>query len=114
MLVISSNLKERAEPRSASPYLVYSPYFKKSLKPMQWAHIDTWRNFHKTHGDRLSGTYYFINKKRGYREALDSDPEDRVEVITNQVSLSEKSWGDMVRESCRRRKLNSNWNDQNK
>lgn len=28
MLVISSNLKERAGPRSASPYLVYSPYFK--------------------------------------------------------------------------------------
>ena len=82
----------------------------KPIKPMQWSHIDSWRNHNKKHGERLSGKYFFINRKKGYRSALDSDPDDRIQTITHQVSLQIKSWGEMVRESSRRRKLNPHWN----
>ena len=79
-------------------------------KPMQWSHIDLWRNYHKTYGERLSGTYFFISRKKGYRKAFDSDPIERVKAFTHQLSFPLKSWGQMVRESSRRRKFNHEWN----
>lgn len=83
------------------------------INPMQWAHIDSWRNFHKNYGERLSGNYYYINRNKGYRTAKDTDPEDRVYTLTHQITFPQKSWEQMARETSRRRKLNPNWNDQN-
>ena len=60
-------------------YFEFSPII--SIKPMQWSHIDSWRNYHKKNDDE-------------YLE----------------LSFPLSSWGQMVRESTRRRKLNPQWN----